>query len=466
MADYINDIIYLEFGRWDALLAPPLSPYHYAPSAGQTLYRVQWQGPGLSPAAIRSSDFKANVKWPRVVLDDYSNEWDYDGSKKRRERGTALSALDWLSMYPDHPYWREAAALGLVMLAHSIAVRENRDHRHRQHLENRYDAGGADLFSRCLLAIVENLDKGLPDKIWGLRIERSLDEQPQKNKVHNTDWNQQNRLATVKANSKTTQEIRDACIRISPRSNTDKWRRSLVETFEPWQELSEKEDEARCERDKAEVKALWESCLTDERTRHVFALKAKRWTEREIAVEMGVKTGVVKRIKEKAYQEFCEKLGCEPTKRRTRAPGRDKPEPKPKRFTFDWSTLARLIESNARAASDFVRSVKRACVSDGPKCGGRDIVETGEPGSWAECVKAVTSCTDGPVTRQVMERVLARRWTADQIAAQLGIDTGKVKRLERKLRYEVCVRIGLDPMKCRVWELGTVEDEAGASEAA
>ena len=143
-----------------------------------------------------------------------------------------------------------------------------------------------------------------------------------------------------------------------------------------------------------------------------------------------------------------------------------KPEPKPKVHPVDWNTLARLVESDARATNDFARSIQRACISDGREFGRQGVVETNEPGSWLECVDLLLSCIDDPQTRRVMELVLERNWSAPQIAAKLGIDARKVKRLERSFRHKVGEKFGVDLKRCSVWELCADQDETDAPGAA
>lgn len=251
---------------------PPLTPYHDAPEPGRLkIYRIEWQNDGMPPAATE-------VEWPEVGLDDET--WE------------RLTALDWLSAFPDDPYWREAGTLGLVKLAHAIAARRNR-HRTR---EGRGDAGGADLFSDGLLAIAENIDKDLPPEVWGLRIARGMGGRKRRKTeqgIFTVDWRKIERLAT---------DDLDRDMQAAQRSITDSW--------EPWHKLAA-----------IEAGEILESCLADQRTRHVIARKADDWTEHEIAAELGVKVGVVKRIVAKTYREACAKLGLVPTRRKTRAAG-------------------------------------------------------------------------------------------------------------------------------------------------
>jgi ribosome-binding protein aMBF1 (putative translation factor) len=288
----LDQIAFGDSWRWYSLADFPVSPYHYSPYPAHTFYRAEWRGPRMPPAAI-------NVKWPWVQLDDDGEEW------------ARLTSFDWLAMYPDH-YWREASALGLVVLAQTIAANANK----RQWLEGKFDAGGADLFSRGLLAIVENMDKDLPARVWGLRIARGMYERKPKHKTYTVDWARTEELADCQAASKVGDEIRAACRKVQ-RHVQWQVRRSLTDAAEPWQDASKAEQEER-------TQAAWESCLSDDRRRRIFARKEQGWTESEIAIDLGVNRAVVKRIVDAVYLEVCEKLGLKPTPRKTRAPGRSR----------------------------------------------------------------------------------------------------------------------------------------------
>lgn len=268
---------------FDDVVKPPLTPYHDANECGGLKpYQVEWLGDGMPPAATE-------VEWPEVGLDG-EGQW------------ARLSALDWLAAYHGDPYWREAGIMGLVRLAHTIASRRN----HHRAWEGRGDAGGADMFSDGLLAITRDIDKDLAPKVWGLRIARGID-RGQRRRRHRTpepepviftvDWRAIERLSADELDS----DVRAACIR------------GITDTREPWRKLEAKE-----------ASEILESCLADPRTRYVIARKADEWSEREIAAELGVKVGVVKRIVKKTYLEACDRLGVEPTKRKTRTGGRRK----------------------------------------------------------------------------------------------------------------------------------------------
>lgn len=185
--------------------------------------------------------------------------WSIDSSQ-------AYTAYEWHLLYPDDAALRDAAIMSLLRLAHSLAAK----------FGPRF---GADLFSVGLLTIVKDIDRGISADKWSLRIEWRMKDWLRWHKRGGevTEWD-----ALVKA--------ADAAVR--------------ADTMDPSRLLGAVE--------------AWESCHTSERSRRVLDLKADGWTEQAIAIELGVKVGVVKRIIAKMY----EKLEIDPANHRTRAPGR------------------------------------------------------------------------------------------------------------------------------------------------
>jgi DNA-directed RNA polymerase specialized sigma24 family protein len=296
---------------FDDLAAFPRSPYHFSPKPTHTPYTVEWRGPRMPPAAT-------NVDWPLCQLD--GDEW------------ARLTPQDWLAMYPDD-YWRESGSLGLVVLTHVIAENANP----RKALESKYDAGGADLFARGLLSIVQNINKDLPPKIWSLRIASGMYDRPRKHKTHTVDWDRMEEMAGCRPANATVAEILSACNSTTKNAQGQVWR-SLTDFTEAWQEASAAEQEAR-------TQAAWESCLSDDRRRQIFALKARGLTESEIGAEIGMSRPQVKRIVDAAYREVCAALGEEPTPRKTRA---TPPPPDPLPPPFPAREDVRLGELDRR----------------------------------------------------------------------------------------------------------------------
>jgi RNA polymerase sigma factor (sigma-70 family) len=182
-----------------------------------------------------------------------------------------LTPLDWHSLYPDDAHWREAAILSLARLAHTIAADLARS-----------NAGGEDLFSAGLLAIAENIDEDVPAKCWSTIIRRQM-----------TRWLRR------EARNEHLQRIHDAY---------------TARNGGPLQPMLEHE-----------VAVSWESCLSTDRRRRIFDLKAKGWTEQQIADKLKIGRGAVQQIIRKVYEEACAKLGLVPKQRKTRGPGHTGP---------------------------------------------------------------------------------------------------------------------------------------------
>lgn len=236
--DYFEQIVQL-----------PKSPY-----LGQ-VYHVGWRTPGTLPPAATDK----TVDWPACVLGgDLDAKW------------VPLNPLDWHSLFPDDPHWREAAILSLTRLAYTIAADLARS-----------NARGDDLFSVGLQAIIENIDEDVPAKCWSAIIRRRM-----------TRW--------LRHESRN-----DHLQRIHEAYN--------AQTGEPWQSLM-----------KDEVAIAWESCLTTDRRRRIFELKDKGWTEQQIADKLEIGRGAVQQTMREVYVEACAKLGLEPKGRRTRGRGRGK----------------------------------------------------------------------------------------------------------------------------------------------
>jgi hypothetical protein len=187
--------------------------------------------------------------------------WSIDSSQ-------AYTACEWHLLYPDDPHFRDAAILSLLQVAHSCARR----------FGPRY---GADLFSVGVLTIVKDIGGGVGNDWWSKRLEWRM-----------KDWLRRQRRGGDVVGWDALVAAADAAAA------------KRVDTMDPSRLLGAVE--------------AWESCHASERSQRVLARKAAGWTEQAIAIEEGVKVGVVKRIVAKMY----ERLEIDPANHRTRAPGR------------------------------------------------------------------------------------------------------------------------------------------------